>query len=220
MPAVNPVDIGIDRGLVGAYGQDDKVCVYTSLRALCGVKDPGHSAVALFVDKEEIGSTGDTGAESFMLYTFAAEYCRKAGIDTDPALLLENSKALSADVTGAMDPNFASVNDPQNVSYVGRGVSIEKYGGARGKSGTHDAHAEYMQYLRRLADANRVPWQTGENGKIDLGGGGTIAMFLSRYGMDCVDAGPCMLGMHSTCEVTSKADIYSAYLLYKAFLEE
>lgn len=220
VPAARPIDIGFDRALVGAYGQDDKVCAYTSYRAILETAGPAHTAVALFVDKEEIGSTGDTGAESFMLYTFAKEYCSKTGIDTDPSVVLEQSKAISADVTGAMDPNFASVNDPQNVSYLGRGVSIEKYGGARGKSGTHDAHAEYMQYLRALADKNKIPWQTGENGKIDLGGGGTIALFLSRYGMDCADAGPCMLGMHSTCEVTSKADVYSAYRLYKAFLED
>jgi aspartyl aminopeptidase len=220
VPAVTPMDIGFDRALVGAYGQDDRVCVYASLRAFLDVREPRDNALALFVDKEEIGSTGDTGAESFMLQGFARDFCMKAGIKADPAALLERSLAISADVTGAMDPNFQSVNDPQNVSYLGRGVSIEKYGGARGKSGTHDARAEYMHYLRSLAARQAIPWQTGENGKIDLGGGGTIAMFLSRYGMDCVDAGPCMLGMHSTCEVTSKADIYSAYRLYRAFLED
>ncbi len=220
VPSGRPVDIGFDRGLVGAYGQDDRVCVYTSLQAILSAKEPKTSALALFVDKEEIGSTGDTGAESFLLYNFAREYAAGCGTGSDPAAILESSRALSADVTGAMDPTFQSVNDPQNVSYLGRGVSIEKYGGARGKSGTHDAHAEYMQYLRNLADRNNIPWQTGENGKIDLGGGGTIAMFLSRYGMDCVDAGPCMLGMHSTCEVTSKADIYSAFLLYRAFFND
>ena len=220
VPAVKPADIGFDRGLVGAYGQDDRVCVYMSLRALLAVKNPAHASLALFVDKEETGSYGDTGAESFMLYNFAGEFAAKSGLSVDPAAMLEKSKSVSADVTGAMDPTFQSVNDPQNVSFLGRGVSIEKYGGARGKSGTHDAHAEYMQYLRAMADRNGIPWQTGENGKIDLGGGGTIAMLLSRYGMDCVDAGPCLLGMHSTCEVASKADIYSAYLLYRAFFED
>ena len=148
---MKPADIGFDRGLVGAYGQDDRVCVYTSLRALLAVKNPAHASLALFVDKEETGSYGDTGAESFMLYNFAGEFAAKSALSVDPAAMLEKSKSVSADVTGAMDPTFQSVNDPQNVSFLGRGVSIEKYGGARGKSGTHDAHAEYMQYLRGLA---------------------------------------------------------------------
>ncbi len=220
VPAAAPVDIGFDRALIGAYGQDDKVCVYTSLQAILEVEKPELTACALFVDKEEIGSVGDTGAESFLLQTFIAEYAKIFQIRNSTAAILENAKAISADVTAALNPNFASVNDPKNASFVGRGVSIEKYGGSRGKSGTHDAHAEYMQFMRAIADKNKIPWQTGELGKIDLGGGGTIAMFLSRYGMDCVDAGPCLLGMHSPCEVASKADVYSAYKLYKAFLSQ
>lgn len=220
VPSQKPVDIGLDRGLIGAYGQDDRVCVYTSLMALAETVKPAYTAVAYFSDKEETGSCGDTGAESFALMNFAQEYVRLTGIKLDPWKLLEGSKSISADVTTAMDPTFSSVNDPQNVSYLGKGVSIEKYGGGGGKYNTNDAHAEYMQHMRQLADKQSIPWQTGEMGKLDVGGGGTIAMYMSRYGMDCIDAGPCLLGMHSICEVASKADIYSAYLLYKAFFSE
>ncbi len=219
-PAQKCTDIGFDRGLIGGYGQDDRVCVYSSLMALTGTANPARTAVAYFADKEETGSYGDTGAESFSLVNFTFEYIRLAGLNILPWKILEASKAISADVTTAMDPTFSSVNDPQNVSYIGKGVSIEKYGGGGGKYNTNDAHAEYMQYIRGMADKHSIPWQTGEMGKIDIGGGGTIAMFMSRFGMDCVDAGPCVLGMHSTCEVTSKADLYSAHLLYKAFFTE
>ncbi len=217
VPAQKPVDIGFDRGLIGAYGQDDRVCVFASIMAISETKNPASTAVAFFTDKEEIGSYGDTGAESFSLMNFTDKYRTLASVRESAWEILEKSKAISADVTGAMDPTFSSVNDPQNVSYLGKGVSVEKYGGGGGKYNTNDAHAEYMQYMRNLADKNKIPWQTGEMGKIDTGGGGTIAMFLSRYGMDCVDAGPCLLGMHSVCEVASKADIYASYLLYKAF---
>ncbi len=220
VPAVKPMDIGIDGGMVGAYGQDDRVCVYTSLKALIDVQSHPDTIISYFSDKEETGSMGDTGAESFALITFTSEYIRKTGIDFTWEQLLEHTMSISADVTGALDPTYKSVNDPGNVSYVGRGVSIEKYGGRGGKYSTNDARAEYMQYMRRIADENKIPWQTGEQGKIDTGGGGTIAMFLSRYGMDCVDVGPCMLAMHSTCEVTSKADIYSAYRFYMAFFQD
>ncbi len=220
VPAQKSIDIGFDRGLIGGYGQDDRVCVYSSLMALTEIKTPKQTAVAYFSDKEETGSNGDTGAESFALVNFTFEYIKLAGLNILPWKILESSKAISADVTTAMDPTFSSVNDPQNVSYLGKGVSIEKYGGGGGKYSTNDAHAEYMQFMRGIADRNSIPWQTGEMGKIDIGGGGTIAMFMSRFGMDCVDAGPCVLGMHSTCEVTSKADIYSAHLLYKTFFSE
>jgi len=220
VPAVKPVDIGIDGGMVGAYGQDDRVCAYTSMRALIDVEDHDDTIIAYFSDKEETGSMGDTGAESFALINFTSEYIRKTGIDGTWEQLLEHTMSISADVTGALDPTYKSVNDPGNVSYAGRGVSIEKYGGRGGKYSTNDARAEYMQYMRQIADENKIPWQTGEQGKIDTGGGGTIAMFLSRYGMDCVDIGPCMLAMHSTCEVTSKADIYSTYLFYRAFFKD
>ncbi|MBI4981364.1 aminopeptidase [Candidatus Woesearchaeota archaeon] len=220
VPAGHPVDIGFDRALIGTYGQDDKVCVYSSLMALVEVNAPAHTAVGFFVDKEEIGSTGDTGAASFVLKNFCCDFLKLTGKDISTSSLLEKSNAISADVTAGVDPNFKDVNDPLNASVLGRGVSVEKYGGGGGKYSTNDASAEYMQFMRGILDKNKIPWQTGELGKIDLGGGGTIGMYLSRYGMNCVDAGPCVLGMHSTCEVASKVDIYCGYLLYKAFFKE
>ncbi len=218
VPRNEPLDIGFDKSMLGAYGHDDKVCAYTSLMALCDLKIPEETALTLFVDKEEIGSVGDTGAESFFLMNLTSLFKEKTGIKDE--LILQNAKAVSADVTAAMNPNFKDANDPKNVSYLGRGVSVEKYGGSYGKFYSNDASAEYMAYIRRILDKNKIPWQTGELGKIDLGGGGTIAMFLSRYGMDCVDAGPSVLGMHSPFEVVSKADVYSAFLFYRAFLNE
>lgn len=217
VPAGMPVDIGFDRALVGAYGQDDKAGVYASLRALLDGGNPVNTAVALFVDKEEIGSTGDTGAASFMVKNFVYQYIDLLGLKIKPCQLFENSNALSADVTAGVDPNYKDVNDPLNASYLGKGVSVEKYGGGGGKYSAHDASAEYMGYLRKILEEHKIPWQTGELGKIDLGGGGTIGIYLSRYGMNCADAGPCVLGMHSPCEASCKADTYSAYLLYKAF---
>ena len=220
VPAMQPVDIGIDRGLIAAYGQDDRACAFTAFKALLDTKDCKETVILYLADREEIGSMGDTGAESFVFVNFMREYIRKTGVSASWDELLENAFSISADVTGALDPTFKSVNDPNNVSYLGHGVSIEKYGGRGGKYSTSEAHAEYMHYVRTLADKHGIPWQTGEQGKIDVGGGGTIAMFMSRYGMDCVDVGPCMLGMHSPYEVTSKVDIYCTYLLYKAFFED
>ncbi len=220
VPVVKPADLGFDRSMVGAYGQDDKACVYTSLRGLMETKAPKHTAVGFFVDKEEIGSPGDTGAAGALLETFAFDYVSLMGLKIKVNELLEHSNALSADVTAGQDPNYKDVHDPTNVSYLGKGVSIEKYGGAGGKYYPQDASAEYMSYIRGILDRNKISWQTGELGKIDLGGGGTIGMYIAKYGLNCLDAGPCVLGMHSTCEVTSKADLYSAYLFYKAFFSE
>ncbi|MFP4645647.1 MAG: aminopeptidase [Candidatus Woesearchaeota archaeon] len=219
VPSAKTMDIGLDRGLVAGYGQDDKVCVYTSLQALIDMKAPQHTALGMFVDKEEIGSMGNTGAASMILHNFAYDYKRVTGISIEVSTLLENSQAISADVTAAVNPNFKGVHDETNASLLGYGVSVEKYGGGGGKYSTNDAHGEYMARLRRLLDGNSIAWQTGEMGKLDLGGGGTIAMFLSRYGMDCVDAGPSVLAMHSPMELTSKADIYSSYEFYKAFFD-
>lgn len=220
VPANMPTDIGFDRSMVAAYGQDDKVCVYTSLMALIETKSLKSTAVGLFADKEETGSMGDTGAASYILKNFAYDYAQLVGLKVPVCNLLENSNAVSADVTSGMNPNYKDSYDPNNVSYLGRGVSVEKYGGGGGKYSSHDASAEYMSYIRNILEKNKISWQTGEFGKVDLGGGGTIGMFLSRYGMNSVDIGPCVLGMHSPYEVTSKADIYSAYLFYKAFLGE
>lgn len=220
VPSGKPIDIGFDKSLLSSYGQDDRACVYTSLKALLSIENPKNTCIAMFVDKEEIGSYGDTGAQSYMLSNFVNDYSELLEIKTTAARMLENAKAISGDGTVAMDPTFKDVNDPRNVCYIGSGVAIEKYGGGGGKYSTNDAHAEYIQYIRQLCNNNNIPWQTGELGKIDIGGGGTIAMFLSRYGMDCIDAGPCILGMHSPNEVTSKADIYCCYLLYRTFFQD
>ncbi len=217
VPAGKPVDIGLDRSLIGSYGHDDKVCAYTSLRALLDAKNPEHTTVGFFVDKEEIGSMGNTGAESLVLNNFAQDYVDKTNISIPPGRLLENSKAISADVTAGVNPNYKDVHDLQNASFIGKGVSVEKYGGARGKYSSNDTHAEYMHFIRELLEKGKISWQTGELGKVDLGGGGTIAMFMARYGMDVVDVGPCVLGMHSPCEVISKVDVYAAFRFYTEF---
>lgn len=219
VPSLNPMDIGFDRGLICAYGQDDKVCVYTSLMALIETQNPSYTTVAYFADKEETGSDGNTGAKSLALLNFTKEYCNLLGLKNDANLILADSKAISADVTAAINPNFKNVQDEQNASKLGNGVSIEKYGGGGGKYSTNDTNVEYMQFIREIANNHEIPWQTGELGKIDIGGGGTIAKFMANYGMECVDIGPCVVGMHSPAEITSKADVYSAYKLYKAFFE-
>lgn len=215
VPANKPMDIGIDKSMVGAYGHDDRAATYASLQGFIEA-EPKCTTVAMFVDKEEIGSVGNTGAESFILKDFVDDYCKLLGINGN---ILRNAESISADGTSAVDPTHKGVMDGQNSSYMGKGVSVDKYGGSGGKYHTNDAHAEFMQKIRKILDENDIPWQTGEIGKIDMGGGGTIAMFLSRYGMDCVDAGPCILGMHSTFEVISKADLYCSYLLYRGFFE-
>lgn len=217
VPAGMPMDIGFDKSLVAAYGQDDKVCAYTSLRALLEQKKPEHTTVGFFADKEEIGSMGNTGAESLVLNNFAFDYANLLNLKIPATRILERAKSISADVTAGVNPNYKDVHDMQNASFIGNGVSVEKYGGSGGKYMSNDAHAEYLQFIRTILDKENIPWQTGELGKVDLGGGGTIAMFMSRYGMDCVDVGPCVLGMHSPTELASKADIYSAYKLYGAF---
>lgn len=217
VPANKPSDIGFDNSMIAAYGQDDKVCAYTSLIAFLTSK-PKRTAVALFVDKEEIGSVGDTGAASRLVYNFLKELADKLNIK-DHIRLIENSNALSADVTAAFDPNFKDTHDPANASVLGGGVCVEKYGGGGGKYTSNDASAEYIAFVRKILDKHNIRWQSGELGKIDLGGGGTIAMFLSKYGMNCVDTGPAVLGMHSPYELTSKVDVYLAFKFYKAFFE-
>lgn len=220
VPANKPRDVGMDRGLIAAYGQDDKICVFTELEALLSVKKtPPNTIVAMFVDKEEIGSTGNTGAGSNILHNFTRDYTQLLKLKQYPSKILEDSSALIADVTSAMDPIFREVHDPQNAAYLNRGVSIEKYGGAGGKYESTDASAKFLQELRSLATKNNIPYQLGENGRVDQGGGATIGAFLAKYGMDVVDCGPCILGMHSPYEVSSKIDVYHTYLFYKAFFE-
>ncbi len=218
VPAEKARDVGFDKSLVGAYGQDDRACAYTSLNAILNSKNK-ETAIALFVDKEEIGSQGKSSAKSKFLFNFLKELITKLRLKVDAFTLLKNAEMLSADVTSALNPNFKDAQDSTNVSILGRGVSVEKYGGGGGKYATSDADAEYIHKLTTLFDKNKVNWQTGENGKIDLGGGGTVAMFFAEYGCDIIDVGPPVLGMHSPFEVTSKVDIYSAYLAYRVFFE-
>lgn len=220
VPTDKATDIGFDRSMVGSYGQDDKVCVFTSLKALLNLNKLNTTAIGFFVDKEEIGSTGDTGAQSYALLNFAQEYIQKLDLKLQTGKLFENSDAISADVTASFDPTYKEVFDTKNASYLGRGICVEKYGGSGGKYSTNDASAEYMSKIRQILIKNKISFQIGEISKVDVGGGGTIAMFISKYGMNCVDAGPCLLGMHSPCEISSKADVYAAYLFYKAFYED
>ena len=219
VPAFKARSAGFDRGLVAAYGQDDKVCAYTSLEAMLEVENPDKTAVCILSDKEEIGSMGNTGMESHVFDTFISDVLNKLGINR-PNLLDKvfcNSKMLSADVDAGFDPIYASASERNNASYLGRGVGISKYTGARGKSGASDATAEFVAWVRSLLEENNIKYQIAELGRVDLGGGGTIAYILANKGMDVIDCGVPVLSMHAPYEVTSKYDVYSAYRTYKAF---
>ncbi len=221
VPAWKARDVGIDRSMVGAYGQDDRVCVYTSLQAIMNTNMPKTTAVTIFMDKEEIGSSGNTGMASRTFENFMAELTARLLPQYSELALrrcLANSKALSADVNAALDPNYEEVMEKNNAAVLSHGVVLTKYTGSRGKSQANDAHAEFMGYVRNLLNANNIPWQTGELGKVDQGGGGTIAYLMAAYGMDVLDCGVALLGMHSPFEVASKIDVYAAYQAYHAFL--
>ena len=216
-------DIGFDRSLIGSYGQDDRVCAYTSIRAIVDAEIPETTSLVILADKEEIGSSGNTGMMSSLLENAVAEIAvRLNGGNYNELLLrrtLANSKALSADVNAGMDPNYDDVMEKMNAAKLGYGLVLTKYTGSRGKSGSNDAHAEFMGYIRNMFNRENVNWQTGELGKIDQGGGGTIAYLMASSGMNVVDCGVALLGMHSTFEVAAKTDIYMAYKGYKAFLK-
>ncbi|MFY9324697.1 MAG: aminopeptidase [Syntrophomonadaceae bacterium] len=219
VPAFKARHVGLDRSMVGGFGQDDRICAYTSLRAILDAAIPQRTAMCLFADKEEIGSSGNTGLQSLVVELFVAELMQKAG-GADYYTVrkaLADSYCLSADVNGAVDPNYLDVFEKMNNSYLGRGVVLTKYTGSRGKYDSNDANPEFLSQIRRLFDDNRVIWQVGELGKVDAGGGGTVAQYVARYGMEVVDCGPALLGMHSPFEVASKADIYMAYKAYNAF---
>ena len=219
VPAFKARSLGFDGSMVAAYGQDDKVCVYTSLTALMNIQNPKNTAVCIIADKEEVGSMGNTGMESHVFDTFVAELLNKLGVNR-PNLLDKvfcNSKMLSADVDAGLDPTFASVAEKNNASYLGRGIGINKYTGGRGKGGSSDANAEFVAYIRNMLENNSIAYQIAELGKVDLGGGGTIAYILANKGMDVIDCGVPVLSMHAPYEVTSKYDVYSAFLAYKAF---
>ncbi|MBW6461701.1 MAG: aminopeptidase [DPANN group archaeon] len=221
VPADAPRDVGFDRAFVGAYGQDDRVSAFTSCVAIDTVKVPEHTVVVLFYDKEEIGSVGNTGSRSNYIEYLFGRVLEKLGEDMSSHNIrkcLINSFAISADVSAAVNPTFKSVNDMLNAHLSGYGVALEKYNGAGGKYSASDASAELVGTIRNLFIDKGVPWQAGELGKVDEGGGTTIAVFFANHGMDIIDVGVPILGMHSPFEIVSKADIYSAYLAYMAFL--
>jgi aspartyl aminopeptidase len=216
VPSYKPRDIGFDRSMVGAYGQDDRVCVFASLRAILDVENPLYTSIVLFVDKEEIGSEGNTSAQSI---TFLRSIIKQLDPSRDVDNIMLKSKVISADVEAAITPNYTEAFELKNASALGKGISISKYTGHGGKYSANDASAEYVGEIRRLLDNSKIPWQTGELGKVDNGGGGTVAKYFSRLGMMVIDIGPPVLCMHSPFEITSKLDVYASYLTYKAFLE-
>ncbi len=222
VPAGVARDIGWDRGLTGAYGHDDRSCVFTSLKAIIDIEKPQKTALVLFVDKEEIGSDGATGAKSRFLESVLADLMIAHGKEPlyhEIHKILMNSRALSADVNGALDPDYQDVHEKRNAARLGYGICMTKFTGSGGKYGASDANAEYVGWLRNLFNKKKVVWQTGELGRIDEGGGGTVAKFLATYGMQIIDCGPPVLSMHSPFEVVHKGDIYMTYKGYKAFFE-
>lgn len=220
VPAGPARDFGLDRSMVMGYGQDDRICAFTSLLAQLEVQDPQVTSVCLLTDKEEIGSMGATGMQSRYFENMVAEVLNLTGAYSELALrrCLQRSHMLSSDVSAAFDPNYAGAFEKKNIAYLGRGMVFNKYTGSRGKSGSNDAGAEYIGQLRRIMDEAGVNWQTAELGKVDQGGGGTIAYITANYGMDVIDSGVALLNMHCPWEVSSKADIYEAYKGYGAFL--
>ena len=217
VPAAHACDIGFDRSLIGAYGQDDRVCAYPALTAVLDVENPKRTAIAILADKEEIGSCGNTGLESDFLRFVIGDLAKMQ--NGDATIALRNSKCLSADVNAGMDPTFQDVMERRNASFLNYGVVVTKYTGARGKSGTSDASAEYVAQIRALLDREGVVWQTGELGKVDIGGGGTVAMFIADMGVDVVDLGVPVLSMHAPFETTAKFDVYMCYRAMFEFMK-
>lgn len=221
VPAGEARDYGLDRSMIMGYGHDDRVCAYPSFEAMLAKNEtPEYTSVCLLVDKEEIGSVGATGMQSRFFENMTAEVMAAAGQYTELALrrALQNSHVLSSDVSAAFDPNYPSVMDKKNAAYFGKGMVFNKYTGSRGKSGSNDASAEYVGKLRAVMDDGNVLYQTAELGKVDQGGGGTIAYILANYGMQVIDSGVAVLNMHAPWEIISKADLYEAYKGYVAFL--
>lgn len=217
VPAFKACDIGLDRSMVGAYGQDDRVCAYPALTAIMEVETPQKTAIAILADKEEVGSMGNTGLESDFLRYVIGDLAKMQG--GDGTVAIRNSKCLSADVNAGLDPTFQDVMERRNASRLNYGVVVTKYTGARGKSGTSDASAEYMAEIRKLLDDNNIIWQSGELGKVDLGGGGTVAQFIANMGIDVVDLGVPVLSMHAPFETTAKLDIYMCYRAMYEFMK-
>lgn len=222
VPAGEARDYGLDRSMIMGYGHDDRVCAYPSYRAMLEVTDSEYTSVCLLVDKEEIGSVGASGMQSRFFENCVAEVMNLAGEYTELAVrrAMKNSKVLSSDVSAAFDPNYPSVMEKKNSAYFGKGLVFNKYTGARGKSGSNDANAEYVAKLRKIMDDNEVSFQTSELGRVDVGGGGTIAYILANYDMNVIDSGVPVLNMHAPWEIISKVDLYEALKGYIAFLKE
>ena len=222
VPAFKARDIGLDRSMIGAYGQDDRVCAFTSVKAMLDLGKTDKTALCILTDKEEIGSMGNTGAQSSLLKNFVSKLLYLA-VDNYSDILtnqcLENSKMLSADVNAAVDPTYASVNEKSNSSYMGNGVVLQKYTGSRGKYDASDANAEFVSEIRNLFNKEGIIWHSSEMGKVDLGGGGTIAQHVANLGVDVLDCGVPILSMHSPVEISSKIDVYMSYKAMKVFLE-
>ena len=222
VPAGEARDFGLDRSMIMGYGHDDRVCAYPSYRAMLEVGTPEYTSVCLLVDKEEIGSVGASGMQSKFFENCVAEVMNLAGTYSELAVrrAMKNSKVLSSDVSAAFDPNFPSVMEKKNCAYFGKGLVFNKYTGSRGKAGSNDTNAEYVAKIRNIMDNNEVCFQTSELGKVDQGGGGTIAYILANYDMNVIDSGVAVLNMHAPWEIISKVDLYEAYRGYVAFLKE
>lgn len=218
VPAFKAKDLGLDRSMIGGYGHDDRCCAFPALMAAVDCKNPVHTAVTVLTDKEETGSDGNTGLCSAYLKYFIEDIAEDLG--SDGRTVLSASECLSADVNAAFDPTFPEVNERRNCAYVNKGVCITKYTGARGKSGTSDASAEFAGRIRRLMDSKNVIWQTGELGKVDEGGGGTVAAYIANLNVDTIDMGVPVLSMHAPFEVISKLDLYMAYKAFSVFIAD
>ncbi|MFZ7131464.1 MAG: aminopeptidase [Eubacteriales bacterium] len=220
VPAGRSRDVGLDKGMIGSYGHDDRVCAFTSIEALFQIEIPDKTCVAILADKEEIGSVGSTGMASKYFENLLSEIIHHTQVEHEGLTLrrcLMHSKFLSADVNAALDPNFPNTHDKFNAAYIGKGLVVTKYTGSRGKYSSNDANAEFMAEVRKILNDNDICWQMGELGKVDLGGGGTIAYIPAEYGMDVIDVGIALLSMHAPWEIASKVDIFMAYKAFKAF---
>lgn len=218
VPAFKAKDIGFDRSMIGAYGHDDRVCAYTALAATLDCENPKHTVVTVLTDKEETGSDGNTGLCSAYLKYFIADLAEDLG--SNGRTVLSASQCLSADVNAAFDPTFPEVTERNNCAYINKGVCVTKFTGARGKSGTSDASAEFVGRVRRLLDGENVVWQTGELGKVDMGGGGTVAAYIANLNVDTIDVGVPVLSMHAPFEIVSKIDVYMAYRAFAVFIAD
>ncbi len=219
VPAFPTKDVGIDRSMIGGYGHDDRICAYSSLKAILDSDEDELTSIIFFADKEEIGSEGNTGAKSYFIQDFISDVIDYSGLDSSKILrkVLFKSNILSADVNAAINPAFPNVHEKQNAAIIGYGVCLTKFTGSRGKSSSNDANAEFISKIRNLFNTNKVVWQTGELGKVDAGGGGTIAKFMAEFGANVIDCGTPIIAMHSPFEIASKGDLFSTYKAYKAF---